>query len=137
MLNKEGGLKGICGDNDCREIQRRAENGDDRARLALDMLAYRYKKYIGAYYAVLGRVDALIFTGGIGENSSWVRAASCDGLAALGICIDPGKNESCPSDGGEIQANDGAVRVMVIPTNEEFEIAEQTVQRIGATGRPS
>jgi acetate kinase len=73
MLNSESGLKGICGTNDMREIQQRTAGGDERSALALDMFCYRVKKYIGAYCAVLGEVDALVFTGGIGENSAVVR----------------------------------------------------------------
>ena len=86
ILNRESGLKGICGMNDMREIQRSAaEAGDAQAELALDMFCYRIRKYIGAYFAALGSVDALIFTGGIGENSPVVRSRTCKGLSALGI----------------------------------------------------
>ena len=85
LLNKESGLKGVCGVSDMREIQRRAGQGDERAALAFEMFCYRVKKYIGAYTAVLGRVDAIVFTGGIGENSAAVRGAVCAGLQHLGI----------------------------------------------------
>ena len=84
LLNKESGLKGICGLNDMREIQQRAGQGDECAVLAFDMFCYRVKKYIGAYYAVLGRLDVIVFTGGIGENSGPVRSAVCGESAAPG-----------------------------------------------------
>lgn len=130
LLNKESGLKGICGMNDVREIQRRADKGDAQAQLALEMFCYRIKKYIGAYSAALGRVDAIVFTGGIGENSARVRRGSCEGLTALGISLDYGKNEG-PSLGiTEIQREDSRVKILVIPTNEELEIARQTIETI-------
>lgn len=130
LLNKESGLKGICGVNDMRLVEQRAESGDEAARLAIDMYAYRIKKYIGAYYAALGHVDAVVFTAGIGENSAPIRARSCAGLDKLGIVIDPERND-LQSDGPiEIQTGDSPVKVLVIPTNEELEIAEQVVERI-------
>ena len=88
QLNKDSGLKGICGANDMREIQQRAAAGDTAARLAIDMYCYRIRKYIGAYLAVLGRIDALVFTAGIGENSAPIRAQVCSGLEPLGIVVD-------------------------------------------------
>lgn len=127
MLNKDSGLKGICGVNDMRAIEKLAQSDDSRAQLAIEMVCYRIKKYIGAYFAVLGRLDALVFTAGIGEKSSLIRAGSCQGLAHLGIEIDPQKNDSTPKKAFEIQSKDSTVKVLVIPTNEEFEIAEQTV----------
>ncbi len=137
LLNTQSGLKGICGTNDMREVLRLAEAGDDRARLAISIYAYRVRKYVGAYCAVLSRVDAIVFTAGIGENSPEIRAASCQGLSNLGILIDPQKN-AAPSEGTfEIQAQASAVRVLVIPTDEELEIAEETVDRIQSiTKRP-
>jgi acetate kinase len=85
MLNKHSGLKGLCGFNDMRDIHAAIEQGDERARLALDVQTYRNKKYLGAYLAVLGRVDALVFTAGIGENDSVVRERSLQGLESFGI----------------------------------------------------
>jgi len=130
LLNKQSGLKGICGANDMREINRRAAQGDKLARLAIDMYCYRVKKYIGAYYAALGRVDVLVFTGGIGENAAGIRALCCEGLERLGIEID--ENENVRQSNGilEIQSSNTQLKILVIPTNEELEIAEQTVQRI-------
>jgi acetate kinase len=131
ILNKESGLKGICGMNDMREIQDRSQGGDTRAELALEMFCYRVKKYIGAYYAALGSVDAIIFTGGIGENSAAVRAKSCEGLSALGITLDESRNTAKAGGIKEIQASENGIRILVIPTNEEYEIARQTVEVLG------
>jgi acetate kinase len=130
LLNKESGLKGICGMNDVREIQRRADKGDAQAQLALEMFCYRIKKYIGAYSAALGRVDAIVFTGGIGENSARVRRGSCEGLTVLGISLDSSKNEGESSQIAEIQREDSRVKILVIRTNEELEIARQTIETI-------
>ena len=142
LLNNDSGLKGICGTNDMREVLRLAHPiggtrscptewaGHDRARLAIAMYTYRVKKYIGAYCAVLSRVDAIVFTAGIGENSPEIRQQSCRGLSNLGILIDPQKNSSHGEGVFEIQADPSAVKVLVIPTDEEFEIAEETVERI-------
>lgn len=127
ILNKESGLKGICGSNDMREIQDRAQKGDARAELALEMFCYRVRKYIGAYYAVLGTVDAVVFTGGIGENSALVRSKTCEGLSGLGITLDEGRNSAAAGGISEIHAGESRVKVLVIPTNEEREIAQQTV----------
>jgi acetate kinase len=130
-LNKESGLKGICGVNDMREIQRLAETGDTAAELATGMYSYRIKKYIGAYYAALGRVDAVVFTAGIGENSATIRQRACAGLDKLGIVIDDTKNKRHDASAFEIQSDAASVKVLVIPTNEEEEIAQQTVACIG------
>jgi acetate kinase len=130
MLNKQSGLKGICGANDMREIGEQAERGEKNAKLAIDMYCYRIKKYIGAYCAVLGRLDALIFTGGIGENAAYVRAGACQGLAQLGIEIDPEKNNRRLPEAFEIHAETSMVKVLVIPTDEELEIAIQTVEKL-------
>jgi acetate kinase len=130
MLNKESGLKGVCGMNDMREIQRCAEKGDARAELAIQMFCYRVKKYIGSYTAVLGRVDAIIFTGGIGENSARIRKESCDGLTALGISLDDRRNGEASYGFAEIQGEGSRVKILVIPTDEELEIARQTIDTI-------
>ena len=127
LLNKESGLKGICGVNDMREIEKLAEAGNARARLAIEMFCYRIKKYIGAYYAVLGQLDALVFTAGIGENSPLIRARSCQGLSHLGIDVDPKKNDRRSEEAFEIQSRSSQIKILVVPTNEELEIAEQTV----------
>ena len=143
ILNKESGLKGICGVNDVREIEKLARTGNLRAQLAIEMFCYRIKKYIGAYHAVLGRLDALVFTAGIGENSALIRARSCQGLSHLGIDVDPRKNDRRSGEAFEIQTRDSQVKILVVPTNEELEIAEQTVacikgrQTPGGRGRQS
>lgn len=125
LLNKASGCKGICGENDMRAIHQMAEAGDGAAKLALAMYAYRIKKYIGAYFAVLGRVDALVFTGGIGENDVWLRQQCCTGLTALGIAIDNDKNQSSNQPCKLISPPLAAVKVLVIKTHEELEIAIQ------------
>ena len=115
------------GKTTCARLKRRQMKGDADAQLALDMYAYRIKKYIGAYMAALGRVDALVFTAGVGEHSDIVRALVCHGLDAYGITLDPEKNRQGPSGAvTEIQAAGAAVKILIIPTNEELEIASQT-----------
>lgn len=133
MLNKQSGLKGICGENDMRQITESAARGDNRAQLALTMFCYRLKKYIGSYMAALGGVDCLIFTGGIGENSSLVRKMSCEGLQPFGITVDPIKNDQRRHNTYAIQAKESSTKILVIPTNEELEIARQTLQVITTT----
>jgi acetate kinase len=136
LLNTGSGLKGLCGHHDMREVLRRAGEGDERARLAVDLFCYRIRKYIGAYFAVLGRLDALVFTGGIGENQPGIRAQCCAGLDALGIRIDAQRNTAPDTAVREVQAGAAGVRVLVIPTNEELEIARQTLETLeGAAGR--
>jgi acetate kinase len=120
-------MKGVCGVNDMREIEELAATGIKRARLALDMYCYRLKKYIGMYAAVLGHVDALVFTAGVGENSDLVRAEACADLSMLGFILDEQKNKEKTYGTIEIQTEDSPVKILVIPTNEELEIAEQTV----------
>ena len=130
LLNQQSGLKGICGVNDMREVLEMADAGDERARLAVEMFTYRIKKYVGAYYAVMGHLDAIAFTGGIGENSAEIRRRSCDGLDALGITVDGERNEKKQSGSFEIHSSDARVKILVVQTNEELEIAEQTVDCI-------
>ncbi|MFI8193104.1 acetate kinase [Streptomyces sp. NPDC085946] len=126
LLNKKSGLIGLCGDNDMREIRRRVDEGDERAKLAFDIYIHRLKKYIGAYYAVLGRVDAVAFTAGVGENAAPVREAAVAGLEALGLAVDPERN-GVRGDGPRlISPDDARVKVAVVPTDEELEIATQT-----------
>ncbi len=129
-LNSQGGLKGICGLNDMREIIDQAGSGNDRAKLAIEMFCYRIKKYIGAYIAVLGSVDAIVFTGGIGENASLIRERACEGLEHLGIAIDGAKNEAALGSVAEIQKDGSLMRVLVVRTDEELEIARQTIHAI-------
>ena len=132
MLNKESGLNGICGENDMRTVHRMADAGDENAQLALDIYCYRIKKYIGAYFAVLGQVDVLVFTGGIGENDVLVREKTCVGLEILGLAIDPQKNAQREATELDICKQETPVDVLVIPTNEELEIAVQSMECINA-----
>ncbi len=133
VLNKASGLKGICGANDMREILQMANRGEPQAQLALELYCYRIKKYLGAYFAVLGRVDAVIFTGGIGENAAPIRKQCCQGLQTLGITMDDGKNEKAYDEVLEIHRDGASVKVLAIRTKEEREIAEQTIHAIEKT----
>ncbi len=126
MLNKESGLKGLCGMNDMRDIHAGIEKGDERAKLALDVQTYRNRKYIGAYMAVLGRVDAIVFTAGIGENDDIVRRESVRGLECFGVKIDEAVNAQRAKEPLRISTADSSVQVWVIPTNEELAIARET-----------
>jgi acetate kinase len=122
MLNKQSGLKGICGSNDMREILDLIKKGDKKASLALEMFIYRIKKYIGSYVAVIGKVDALIFTGGIGEHVPIVRQKVCQGLEdGLGIVIDLNKN--LQNNSSKISLDNSKIKIFIIPTNEELFIA--------------
>ena len=128
LLNQQSGLLGITGtSSDCRDILALADKGDLQAALGINMLTYQIKKYIGAYIAAMGGIDALVFTGGIGENSSAIRQKTCGNLEYLGIKIDPQLNNA--TNGGierDISARNAKVRTFVIPTNEEYMIALAT-----------
>lgn len=127
LLNKESGLKGICGYNDMRDIHGAIAAGDKRAALALDVQTYRNRKYIGAFMAVLGRVDAVVFTAGIGENDAVVRSRSVQGLSFLGVELDPERNRRKAEGPLLISADSSMVQIWVIPTNEELSIARETM----------
>lgn len=131
LLNKKSGLVGLCGDNDMREIRRRIDAGDRSALLAFEIYIHRLKKYIGAYYAVLGRVDAVVFTAGVGENAAPVRAAAVAGLEELGLALDAARNEERSDLARVISTPYARVTVAVVPTDEELEIARQTFALIG------
>ena len=128
LLNKESGLKGLCGMNDMRDIHKAAAEGDVRAKLAVKVQTYRTRKYIGAYMAVLGRVDGIIFTAGIGENDPIVRAESLKGMEAFGVRLDPERNRLQAKTARRISVPDSIVQVFVIPTNEELAIAREVAQ---------
>lgn len=132
LLNKQSGLKGICNMTDMRDIHDAIAKGDTLARLALDMFNYRIKKYVGAYFAALGRVDALVFTAGIGENDEIVRAAVCENMELFGIDVDPALNVPRSSKTRAINKPGSKLPVLVIPTNEELEIAVNTVRVVNA-----
>ncbi|CAM5570031.1 acetate kinase [Streptomyces xanthochromogenes] len=130
LLNKKSGLVGLCGDNDMREIRRRCDEGDEKAQLAFDIYIHRLKKYIGAYYAVLGKVDAIAFTAGVGENAAPVREAAIAGLEELGLAVD-GELNAVRSDTARLISPEYArVAVAVVPTDEELEIAQQTYELV-------
>ncbi len=127
LLNKHSGLLGISGlSNDMRKLLEAEATGNERAKLAVDLFCYRLRKYIAAYVGVLGGLDALVFTGGIGENAPAVRARSVEGLASMGIAIDPGLNDAARGREAEIGRAGAACRVQVLPTNEELLIARDT-----------
>ena len=126
LLNQQSGLKGLCGANDMRKVLEMAGSGDRYARLALKMYCYRIKKYIGAYTAALGKVDGLVFTAGIGEHSHDIRRIVCTDMLHLGMEVDRKRNRMEISTATEIQSERSPVKIWVIPTNEELEIAEQT-----------
>ena len=131
LMNKKSGLKGICGVSDMRDIHAAVEKGDDRAKLALDMFVYRIVKTVGAYIAVLGHVDGIIFTAGIGENDNLTRALICNGLAeAFGVELDAKVNDVRSGEPRAISTKESRIPVLVVPTNEELEIAMTTMRLV-------
>lgn len=134
MLNKHSGLLGISGiSSDVREVQQAATDGDPRAILALDMYEYRIKKYIGAYSAVMNGIDALVFTGGVGENSVSLRRNVCEQLTFLGLKLDVEKNSEHTKTERFISIETSPVSILVIPTNEELLIAQKTFSLLEET----
>ena len=133
LLNHDSGMKGLCGTSDMRKVHLLADKGDKQARLAIDMYCYRLVKYIGAYYTVLGGVDALVFTAGIGENDASIRQFICNRLALLGINLDHQRNLSGVGRTYDISEKNSKVKVLVVATNEELEIARQTLSVISKT----
>ena len=135
IFNKQSGMMGITGiSSDMREIRTAANENNQRAKLGLEMYNYRIKKYIGAYIAALGDVDIIIFAGGIGENSSYTRAGVFNGLEKFGISIDLEKNDKIYGEEAIISTINSEVKVMVVPTNEELVIAEDTLQIVSGMG---
>jgi acetate kinase len=135
-LTQESGLEGLAGDNDLRVVQDLVASGDPRGRLAFDVYCHRIRKYVGAYYAVLGTVDAVVFTAGVGENSPLVRGASLSGMDRLGIRIDDERNRAVgPGDAAVISPDGSEVAVLVVPTNEEYEIARQVMSVVPGAPR--
>jgi acetate kinase len=131
VLNKLSGLKGLAGDNDFRVLEQRRAAGDEHAGLAFDVYIHRLKHYIGAYLAVLGTVDVISFTAGVGENTASVRAASLAGLEGLGIEVDAARNASSLREARVISSDASRTTVLVMPTNEELAIARQAAALIG------
>lgn len=136
MLNKQSGLLGVSGlTSDMRELlEEEAEHGDRRARLAIEMFCRRVRKYIGAYLALLNGAEAIVFTGGIGQNSPRIREQVCQGLDGLGLELDPGRNLALGPEGGIISKDHSRVRILALPTNEELLIARDTVRCVEAEG---
>lgn len=128
MLQKQSGMLGLTGYSDLRDIEANAENGNVECQLALDMNAYRIKKYIGSYTAVLNGLDAIVFTAGIGENSSYIRKLVCSEMDYFGIELNETKNEIHSKEIREINTTASKTKILVIPTNEEFEIANQVFE---------
>jgi acetate kinase len=126
-LYRKSGLLGLAGANDFREVTQRRAAGDRAAALAFDVYAYRVRKYVGAYYAALGDLDAVVFTAGVGEHSAVLRAAALDGLEKLGIVLDPTRNDSQATDARMVSSDESDVAVLVVPTDEEWEIARQAL----------
>jgi len=137
LCNKKSGVLGVSGcSNDMRTLVEEAGRGNQRARLAIDIFCYRVKKYIGAYYASLGHLDAIAFTGGIGENAAIVREKACEGLEELGIKLDPVRNNQASHEERRIEVQGGRVAVFVVPTDEEGVIAADTYDLATAEKRP-
>lgn len=133
-LNRESGLLALAGVSDFRTLVERRLAGDADARLAFDVTVHRIRKYVGAYAAVLGRLDALVFTGGIGERSAELRAAVVDGLGMLGLRLDAALNTVGPPE-RRVSAADGSAQVWVVPTDEEREIAREAMEVLGLPHR--
>ncbi|MEI8082402.1 MAG: acetate kinase [Actinomycetes bacterium] len=136
LFNKSSGLNGLCGDNDLRVVHARAADGDEQAIVALDVYVHRLKQYVGAYIAVLGSVDAVVFTAGVGEHDTVIRERVCSGMSNLGVEIDPELNAAVvgPPHPVDVATESSPVRILVIPTAEEREIANQSLQAIRAVG---
>ncbi len=132
LLNKRSGVLGLSGHQDMRDLVAAADGGDPDAELAFAVYVHRIRKYLGAYTAVLGRVDAVVFTAGVGENSAVTRSRVIEGLGVLGLELDDAANAAPGRDARDIAAPSSPVRILVVPANEELEIARQTVQVISA-----
>ncbi|MTI33350.1 acetate/propionate family kinase [Xanthovirga aplysinae] len=130
LLNKKSGMLGLTGHSDMRDIEQECHQGDSNAKLATQMYAYRIKKYIGTFLAALNGVDGIVFTAGVGENDSKVREMAVEGLENLGIFLDPVKNNLRAKQIEEVQAEASKVKILVIPTDEELEIAQQSQKLI-------
>ena len=132
LLNRRSGMLGLCGHTDMRDLHDAVAAGDEVARTALEVYFHRIKGYVGNYYAQLGHVDAIAFTAGIGENDDVVRAGALAGLERLGISVDPERNAGRKKEPAVISPDGAEVTVMVVPTNEELEIARQSLETVSA-----
>jgi acetate kinase len=130
-LQKESGMFGLTGYSDLREIESEAEKGNKECQIALDMNAYRIKKFIGAYAAATNGLDAIVFTAGIGENSVLIRRLVCTDMEYFGIELDEEKNNIRSKEIREINREKSLVKILIVPTNEELEIAKQTYRLLG------
>ena len=130
MLQKKSGMLGLTGYSDLRDIESAAEKGDENCQLALNMFAYRVKKYIGSYASAMNGLDGIVFTAGVGENSILIRKMICDDMDYLGIKMDLEANDVKARKIIDVGATDSKVKILVIPTNEEIEIARQSYQLI-------
>ena len=132
LLNKKSGVLGITGiSSDMREIDAASDNGDEKARLALEMYNYRIKKYVGAYAAAMGGADIIVFTAGVGENQANMRESVCENMEWMGVKLDVEKNNAIHGEEAVISAPDSKVTVVVIPTDEELMIASDTMELCG------
>lgn len=136
LLNRRSGILGLSGHGDMRDLQTAIQAGDAASRLAFDVYVHRLRHYLGAYLVALGGVDAVVFTAGVGENSPEVRAATLEGLEGLGMAVDPERNAVRSREARVISPDGSPVAALVVPTNEELEIARQSLDAIGrpATG---
>jgi acetate kinase len=134
LLNRESGLLGLAGAGDVREVRARAAAGDARARFALDVYGYRIRKYVGAYLAVVPEVHALVFTAGVGENDAALRSEVVEPLGHLGLRIDSAANAAPGAEARAVDDGSGPVRVLVVPTDEEIQIARHTARVARQTG---
>ncbi len=131
LMNKKSGFLGISGiSNDCRDLQAAASEGNERAQLALDMFTYQIKKFVGGYAAAMGGIDAIIFTGGIGENSNSIRSEICSDMEFLGLSIGEELNKNASRKENKFSSAESKVEAWVIPTNEEIMIARDTVEKV-------
>ena len=134
LLNRRSGMLGLSGSSDLRDVHAAVEAGDENALLALKVYCHRLQHYFGAYYDLLGRVDAIAFTAGVGENDEIVRLRALTGLEHLGIVVDPERNRGRKSSETVISADGSPITVFVVPTNEELEIAREAVTLVRARG---
>ncbi len=138
LLNKHSGLLGLSGiSGDVREVLEQSEEGNERAELSIQVYSYRIRKYIAAYGAAMGGLDAVTFTAGVGEHSPRIRALSCQGLEFVGLCIDEERNEAATSGAAVISTDDSRVSVVVMPTNEELAIATETERLVAGVAEAS
>ncbi|MBO7424533.1 MAG: acetate kinase, partial [Clostridiales bacterium] len=130
LMNKKSGVEGLSGvSSDFRDLDKASKEGNERATLALEMFEYQARKIIGSYAAAMGGVDVIVFTAGIGENTDYIRAAACEGLGFMGVEIDPAKNNGVRTE-AVISSDSSKVKVVIIPTNEELAIAQETEELV-------